>query len=91
MTTELGAIFRTCKLKEQAFKKPALWYNAIENCGLNSFKSVARSIQTHYYPEILNFFKNRSINASAELFNAKIEAFRSSSEVFGTFLFSYFG
>lgn len=78
LATELGAIFKTCKLKEQTFKKLALWYNALEDCGLDSFKTVARSIQTHYR-DILNFFNNGSTNASAESFNAKIKAFRSSS------------
>lgn len=78
LATGLGTIFRTCKAKEQAFKKLALWYNAVEDCGLDSFKTVARSIQTHY-ADILNFFTNRSTNASAESFNAKIKAFRSSS------------
>jgi transposase len=29
-----------------------------------------------HYEEILNFFVNRSTNASAESFNAKIKAFR---------------
>lgn len=78
LATGLGTIFRTCKSKEQAFKKLALWYNAVEDCGLDSFKTVARSIQAHYL-NILNFFNNRSTNASAESFNAKIKAFRASS------------
>ncbi|WP_353722477.1 transposase [Dyadobacter sp. 676] len=78
LATGLGTVFRVCKSKEQAFKRLALWYNAVENCGLDSFKTVARSIQTHYL-DILNFFNNRSTNASAESFNAKIKAFRSSS------------
>ncbi|MDW5290976.1 transposase, partial [Formosa sp. PL04] len=33
------------------------------------------SIQMHYKP-ILNYFNNRSTNASAESFNAKIKEFR---------------
>ncbi|WP_428658896.1 ISAon1 family transposase [Runella sp.] len=78
LATELGTIFRACTSKEQAFKKLALWYNEVEECGLDSFKTVARSIQTHYL-DILNFFNNRSTNASAESFNAKIKAFRASS------------
>jgi transposase len=78
ISLDLGIIFRTCTCKEVAFKKLALWYNAVENCGIDSFKTVARSIQTHYLG-ILNFFNNRSTNASAESFNAKIKAFRSTS------------
>lgn len=78
LATGLGTIFRTCKSKEQAFKKLSLWYNTVEDCALDSFKTVARSIQVHYL-NILNFFNNRSTNASAESFNAKIKACRSSS------------
>ncbi|MBE9462778.1 transposase [Dyadobacter sp. UP-52] len=78
LATGLGTIFRTGKTKEQAFKKLALWYNIVEDCALDSFKTVGRSIQTHYL-DILNFFNNRSTNASAESFNAKIKAFRASS------------
>lgn len=78
LSTDLGTIFRTCTSKEVAFKKLALWYNAVEDCGIDSFKTVARSIQMHYLG-ILNFFNNRSTNASAESFNAKIKAFRSTS------------
>lgn len=44
LATGLGTIFRTGKTKEQAFKKLALWYNVVEDCGLESFKTVARSI-----------------------------------------------
>jgi transposase len=89
LATGLGTIFRSCKSKEQAFKKLALWYNAVEDCGLDSFKTVARSIQTHYL-DILNFFNNRSTNASAESFNratdrAKSRLLGHHPEVFGTF------
>lgn len=75
---KLGNIFRYCTCKEQAFKRLALWYNEIEDSGLESFRTVARSIQNHYL-EILNFFNNRSTNASAESFNAKIKGFRASA------------
>ena len=75
LATHLGDIYRTCTSKEQAFKKLALWYNEVEASAIDSFKTVARSIQTHYL-DILNFFHNRSTNASAESFNAKVKAFR---------------
>ena len=78
LATGLGTIFRNCKSKEQAFKKITLWYNTVEGFGLDSFKTVARSIQAHYL-NILNFFNNKSTNASAESFNAKIKAFRAFS------------
>ncbi|MGZ3956752.1 MAG: ISAon1 family transposase, partial [Flavisolibacter sp.] len=75
LATRLGEIYRTCTSKEQAFKKLALWYNEVEASAIESFTTVARSIQTHYL-DILNFFTNRSTNASAESFNAKVKAFR---------------
>ena len=71
----LSEIFRACKSKEHAFKKLALWYNEVEESEIESFRTVSRSIQTHYL-SILNFFINRSTNASAESFNAKVKAFR---------------
>lgn len=75
---KLGAIFRDCKSKEQAFKKLAIWYNEVEACGIDSFRTVVRSIQANYL-SILNFFISRSTNASAESFNAKVKAFRATS------------
>jgi len=78
LSVKLGDIFKNVKTKEVAFKKLALWYNDVETAGLEAFRTVSRSIQTHYL-NILNFFNNRSTNASAESFNAKIKAFRASS------------
>ena len=40
-----------------------------------SFNTISRTILNHY-TTILNYFDNRSTNASAESFNAKIKAFR---------------
>lgn len=78
LSLRLGDIFKVCKSKEQAFKRLAIWYNDVETSGIESFRSVARSIQAHYL-SILNFFINRSTNASAESFNAKVKAFRATS------------
>ncbi|TCV19530.1 transposase [Sphingobacterium alimentarium] len=74
----LGDIFNKCKDKTLAFTKLGLWHNQVENSGILSFESVARSIAAHH-PEILHYFDNRSTNASAESFNAKLKAFRSVS------------
>lgn len=78
LSLKLGTIFRNYTSKELAYKPLAFWYNDVEKSGLESFRTVAKSIEAHYV-EILNFFKNRSTNASAESFNAKIKAFRSTS------------
>jgi transposase len=78
LSLRLADLFRHCINKEQAFKRLALWYNDVESAGIESFKTVSRSIQAHYL-DILNFFTNRSTNASAESFNAKIKGFRASA------------
>ena len=78
LSLRLGIIYRTCRTKEEAFKKLALWYNEVEASTISSFRTVSRTIETHYL-SILNFFNNKSTNASAESFNAKIKSFRASS------------
>lgn len=72
----LGDIFNKCRDKKVAFTKLGLWHNQVENAGIASFESVARSIAAHH-PYILHYFDNKSTNASAESFNAKLKAFRS--------------
>ncbi|SDN18331.1 Transposase [Daejeonella rubra] len=74
----LGHIFTSCATKTQAFKRLAIWYNHVEASGIDAFKTVARSVEIHHR-SILNYFINRSTNASAESFNAKIKAFRATS------------
>lgn len=76
LTQELGTIYRTTKDKAIAYTKLAQWYNKVELSKFNkTFSTVVNTIQNHYR-NILNFFENRSTNASAESFNAKIKAFR---------------
>jgi len=76
LTRELATIYQKTKDKAVAYTKLAKWYDKIEKSEFSkSFGTVARSIQSHYR-SILNFFDNRSTNASAESFNAKIKAFR---------------
>jgi len=78
LAIRLGNIFTICKSKQVAFKRLAIWYNDVEDAGIDAFRTVARSVQQHY-ESILNFFDNRSTNASAESFNAKVKAFRATS------------
>ncbi|HPS05561.1 MAG TPA: transposase [Tenuifilaceae bacterium] len=54
----------------------ARWYEKVERAGFKTFNTVSRTVQNNYLT-ILNYFNNRSTNASAESFNAKIKAFRS--------------
>ena len=73
----LGKIFSDYTDKDVACAKLALWYNEIEEFGYDTFTTVANSIENHY-ERILNYFVNRSTNAAAEAFNAKIKAFSAS-------------
>lgn len=77
LSMQLGHIYHFVKDKGVAFTKLAAWYDRVEKSGFESFNVVAKSIQAHYL-NILNYFDNRSTNASAESFNAKIKAFRAS-------------
>jgi transposase len=74
---QLGHIFSQSYDKNVARAKLAVWYNKIEEMGYKNFSTVANTIENHY-DRILNFFVNRSTNAAAESFNAKIKAFRAS-------------
>ena len=60
---------------EVAYTKLAHWYNKVELAGFKAFNTISRTIQLNYRT-ILNYFLNRSTNASAESFNAKVKAFR---------------
>lgn len=75
LVMQLGGIFQNIKNKGIAFTKLASWYDRVEKAGFKSFNTISNSIQSHYLT-ILNYFENRSTNASAESFNAKIKAFR---------------
>ena len=70
-------LFNLIQEKGVALTRLAQWYNKVEEAKIESFQTVVRTIQTHYL-SILNFFNNRSTNAAAESFNAKIKAFRAS-------------
>jgi len=75
LTHSLRMIFTKNTTKDAARLSLARWYNQVEETGFKPFKTIMTTIQQHY-EAILNFFNNRSTNASAESFNAKIKAFR---------------
>ena len=75
LTHSLRMIFSHTTSKGVAYTKLAHWFNDITESGFKSFNTISATIHSHY-PEILNFFNNRSTNASAESFNAKLKAFR---------------
>ena len=71
----LRMIFSKNSIKNVARLSLARWYDQVADSGFKSFNTIAATIYEHY-EEILNFFINRSTNASAESFNAKIKSFR---------------
>ncbi|WP_417236279.1 ISL3 family transposase [Bizionia paragorgiae] len=71
----LRNIFNKTTSIQIAYTKMAHWYKDVENTGFRSFNTIANTISLNY-KSILNYFINRSTNASAESFNAKIKAFR---------------
>ncbi len=72
---KLTEIFNTKCDKAVALTKLARWYDEVERLNCKFFNSVIQTMQ-NYYGTIANYFENRSTNASAESFNAKVKAFR---------------
>jgi len=77
---ELSMMFRAFyeQNKNQFDAKKSLdkWYEKIKEKNIDSFNIAAESIRLRE-TTILNYFNNRSTNASAESFNAKLKSFRS--------------
>ena len=71
----LRMIFSKNTVKDAARLAMARWYNKVEEARLHSFNVIAATFYEHY-DEIINFYNNRSSNAIAESFNAKIKLFR---------------
>ena len=75
LSQQLRNIYNNNTDKAVAITKLAYWYNNVENLGIKSFNTIMNTIKTNY-DSVLNYFDNRSTNASAESFNVKIKAFR---------------
>ena len=75
LSQNLRAIFNKRSTKDSARLNLARWYNRVAEAGFKSFNTIAATFYEHS-DEILNFFDNRSTNASAESMNSKIKAFR---------------
>jgi len=76
LSQQLRSIYNTNNDKSVAMLKLAHWYRKVEESGFKNFNIVLNTITVNYQ-SILNYFNNRSTNAAAESFNAKIKAFRS--------------
>ena len=75
LTQSLSSIYNTATEKIYAYTRLAKWHEKVEQAGFKAFNTISKKIMNHY-KKILNYFDNRSTNASAESFNAKIKAFR---------------
>ena len=75
LSQNLRAIFNKRSTKDSAKLNLARWYNRVAESGFKSFNTIAATFYEHS-EEILNFYDNRSTNASAESMNSKIKAFR---------------
>jgi len=72
---KLSWIYESSTNKTIARTRMAKWIEVVRQSEFKSFNTISNTINSHY-SNILNFFDNRSTNASAESFNAKIKAFR---------------
>ena len=76
LSQHLRAIFSNRKsTADTARLNLARWYNRVADSGFKSFNTIAATFYEHS-DEIINFFDNRSTNATAESINSKIKAFR---------------
>lgn len=75
LSMDLSNIFENTTDKVYGLARLAKWHEKVRQAGFKAFHTISRTIENHY-PTILNYFDNRSTNASAESFNAKLKAFR---------------
>ena len=69
------AMYENCTDKTTAKEKLDVWYQKIEMSGIEEFEVPMMTILAHE-DTILNYFVDRSTNAAAESFNAKLKGFR---------------
>lgn len=75
LTDGLRKIYNQNIPKSLAMTKLAHWFKEVEEADFKSFSTLKKTIMNHYR-DILNYFHQRSTNAAAESFNAKIKNFR---------------
>lgn len=75
VSMDLTRIYNNTREKGIAFTRFAKWYEKVEALDCKFFNSVITTMQNNY-GTISNYFDNRSTNAAAESFNAKVKAFR---------------
>ncbi len=75
LSQKLSWIYENSNDKIYALSRLAKWHEDVRQAKFKTFNTVSRTIELNYR-DILNYFDNRSTNASAESFNAKIKGFR---------------
>lgn len=76
LAMELRRIFNIKLSPTKAMGKMNEWYEKVMALGNNNFRSVIKTFKNHA-PTIINYFRRRATNASAEAFNSKVKIFRS--------------
>lgn len=76
LAMELRNIFNANISPTKAMSRMNKWYDKVMNLGNSNFRSVIKTFRNHA-PTILNYFRRRATNASAEAFNSKVKIFRS--------------
>lgn len=75
LSMELRGLFNQHLTVTRALEKMNRWYGQVMSLGNNSFRAVIKTFKNHA-PTILNYFRRRATNASAEAFNSKVKIFR---------------
>ena len=76
IVNKLRAIFRSTSLdRDAAREKLHGWYKAVNRCTIREIKSARDAIKSRE-DNVLNYFLERSTNASAESLNSKMKGFR---------------
>lgn len=75
LSQKLSWIYENSSDKTYALSRLAKWHEEVRQAGFKTFNTTSKTIELNYR-DILNYFDNKSTNASAESFNAKIKGFR---------------
>ncbi len=75
LSQKLSWVYENTDNKTYALTRLAKWHEQVRKANFKTFNTISKTIELNYR-DILNYFNNRSTNASAESFNAKIKGFR---------------
>ena len=75
LTMCFRGVYETSKTREEAARRFQDWFQQVDASSFDVLKTAAHYLEDHL-ETILNYFPDRSTNASAESFNAKLKGFR---------------